>query len=425
MPKKKKVAKRKSDSKKKEIKKTKKTTAKASTKNTSKKKTPAVKPKKSENKSKKVEAKQVEKEFDDIFSDSDDDSIFEEDGKKNNPLAVILIVIAVVVFGWLAGSKLFAPKSNDAASDQDDQNQEEVSQEEEKGWLANLFAPKTDKIAQAVAKVAGEGMKVEEIMNLEEKSGVYKFEIKFEGQEEKFTSYITKDSKILFVQGLELEEMETPEAPEAVEIPKTAEPKVELFVMTYCPYGLQMQKAYAPVMELLGDKADMSVKFVNYIMHDEVERDENTLQYCLQKEQNDKYIAYLTCFTAEGQESNETCLNKVGINRTQLNNCIDAANQEFDILAKYDDEASKKGSFPFYPLHDELNTAYGVQGSPSLIINGVEASNVSRSPEAIKKAVCDAFEQAPEECNTALDENQASPGFGTEVGAVETDASCG
>jgi hypothetical protein len=407
MPKKRKIAKKKSDSKKKEINKTKKIVTKST---------------ETAGQNKKNVVKKVEKEFEDIFNENDkkDESIFEGEKKQNNSLIIALVVIVIVAFGWLAGKKLFAPKPNQEA----ETKAEEIITEK-KGWFANLFTSKNDKIAEAVSKAAGEGMEVEEILNLEEKSGVYKFEIKFKGQEEKFTSYVTKDRKILFVQGLELEEMETPEAPKAAEVPKSARPKAELFVMTYCPYGLQMQKAYAPVMKLLAEKADMDVKFVNYIMHDTAERDENTLQYCLQKEQKDKYVSYLECFTTEGQESNKICLNKTRINKTQLNNCVDSTNKEFDILAKYDDEATKKGNFPFYSLQDELNVAYGVQGSPALIINGVEVSEVSRSPEAVKEAVCNAFEVAPEECNTVLDENQAAPGFGSEVGSAETDASCG
>ena len=34
--------------------------------------------------------------------------------------------------------------------------------------------------------------------------------------------------------------------PPPANIPKSQRPKVELFVMSYCPFGLQMEKAYAP-----------------------------------------------------------------------------------------------------------------------------------------------------------------------------------
>jgi len=37
-------------------------------------------------------------------------------------------------------------------------------------------------------------------------------------------------------------------APAAQELPKTAKPKVELFVMSHCPYGTQAEKAMIPVV---------------------------------------------------------------------------------------------------------------------------------------------------------------------------------
>ena len=50
-------------------------------------------------------------------------------------------------------------------------------------------------------------------------------------------------------------------------VPKSDRPKVELFVMSYCPYGLQMEKAYLPAWELLKNKADIDLKFVSYSIH--------------------------------------------------------------------------------------------------------------------------------------------------------------
>ena len=43
-------------------------------------------------------------------------------------------------------------------------------------------------------------------------------------------------------------------------VPKSDKPLVELFVMAYCPYGTQAEKGLIPVIELLGDKIDASIK---------------------------------------------------------------------------------------------------------------------------------------------------------------------
>lgn len=71
----------------------------------------------------------------------------------------------------------------------------------------------------------------------------------------------------------------TPTTPTAAV--KSDKPTVELFVMSYCPYGTQMEKALIPAKELLGDKANISIKFVAYTMHGAKETQENTRQYCI------------------------------------------------------------------------------------------------------------------------------------------------
>ncbi len=202
--------------------------------------------------------------------------------------------------------------------------------------------------------------------------------------------------------------------PQAVEVQKSDKPEVEVFVMSYCPYGLQMQKAVLPVMKLLGSRADIETKFVSYIMHDWQEIEENTLQYCIQKEQNEKYFDYLNCFVIEG--NSQACLVSAGVNLESLNNCAAAADAEFGITAAYDDKASwLNGVYPIYNVHKELNELYGVQGSPAFVINGTVVS-AGRSPEAVKQAICNAFNEAPAECSEVLSSTQAAPSFGTGAG---------
>jgi predicted DsbA family dithiol-disulfide isomerase len=56
-------------------------------------------------------------------------------------------------------------------------------------------------------------------------------------------------------------------------------------------------------------------------------------------------------------------------------------------------------------------TKYGVSGSPTLIINGVEYAG-SRTPEAYKQAICNSFDTAPAVCNTTLSTDQATNAAG-------------
>jgi hypothetical protein len=136
-------------------------------------------------------------------------------------------------------------------------------------------------------------------------------------------------------------------------IPKADKPSVELFVMSHCPYGLQSQKALVPAWELLTKKANIDVKFVDYIMHGPTEKDDNNVEYCLQKEQNDKYIPFLKCFTANGDS--KACLNSVGVNQGKLNNCIASADKQFAINAEFANTAHYlAGKYPIYNVNKDL-----------------------------------------------------------------------
>jgi protein-disulfide isomerase len=260
-----------------------------------------------------------------------------------------------------------------------------------------------------------------------EESGLYKIAATYNGQE--IFIHITKDGKyVILPQGLiDVEEykaaVEAAESQPAVttgdEIPKSDKPVVNMFVMSYCPYGLQMQKAFIPVMELLGDKADINVNFVHYLMHGEKEMNENNRQYCIQAEQPEVFVDYLKCFVQS--DDTEKCQTEAGIDKEELEACIAAADEEFGITDAFQ---NSDGSYPPYPVDAVLAQVYGVQGSPTVVINGKVAS-VTRSPEAVKQAICSAFTEPPEECDTKLSSNAAAPSFGAlEASGSDTGATC-
>ncbi len=214
-------------------------------------------------------------------------------------------------------------------------------------------------------------------------------------------------------------------APTAV-VPKADKPKVELFVMAYCPYGLQMEKAYLPAWALLKDKADIDVKFVSYAMHGLKEVEENTRQYCIEQTQPAKYQNYLKCFT--GKDDSAGCLASAGISAGSLTSCTNATNKQYGILDKYNDQTTwLSGRYPVYPINADLNDKYGVQGSPTLVINGVQAEGVGRTAEAVKQAICASFNNAPAECQQTLPNTAYQPSFGYEVSATggANAAACG
>lgn len=259
------------------------------------------------------------------------------------------------------------------------------------------------------------------LINVEEENGVYKFKLKI--GENEFPSYVTKDGKLLFTENpVSLESQPETGEGNTGEVSKRDVPDVKLFVMSYCPYGLQAQKMFLPVYNLLKNKAEMGVYFVDYIMHEKQEIDENLRQYCIQKEEKEKYPDYLNCFVQDGDF--EKCLSSVLIDRTKMTDCISKTDKEYNITSQYNDKSTwVNGQFPKFDVYADLNEKYGVQGSPTIVINDKEVSVSERSPEKFKEIVCQAFNSPPAECSQALSDTAFSPGFGLEEGS-STGAQC-
>lgn len=262
-----------------------------------------------------------------------------------------------------------------------------------------------------------------------EEHGLYKIKID-SGSGQLLDIYMTKDEKLLFPQALNIQDTKEKRIGNEVIYPNNQnensvennKPKVELFVMSHCPYGTQIEKGILPVIDALGDKIDFEIKFCDYAMHGETEVNEQLNQYCIQKEENEKFINYLKCFLEAGESNN--CLTKTNINTTKLNSCVSTTDTEFKITANFADKSTYKGSFPTFNIHKDENVKYKVQGSPALVINGEQVSS-TRDPKSLLATICTYFENAPAECNIELPSVSAAPGFGFNREGNATEASCG
>jgi len=262
------------------------------------------------------------------------------------------------------------------------------------------------------------------LKNFEKEGDLLKITTEYDNQE--IPIYMTFDGETIIIGGVgavNIDEFiaaqaedsaDVPDEPADTSIPKSDRPKVEIFVMSYCPFGLQMQKAAIPVMELLGDKADIEIKFVHYIMHGLKEIEENNNQYCIQQEQPEKFLDYLTCFVQS--DDHEKCATDAGVDTTKMDSCIERLDTEFHITGLYEDKSTwSNDRYPPYMVDAEAASQYGVRGSPTVVINGQIAS-VARSPEAVKDAICNAFNKPPEECQTELSSAQEASGIGPIIG---------
>jgi len=249
------------------------------------------------------------------------------------------------------------------------------------------------------------------IKEIVEDGDLYKVVVNMPNNQE-IISYLTKDGKKFFPQVMDIEKIEgeaqnqdSSKKAATGNAPKTDKPVVELFVMAFCPYGVIAEDAMGPVYDLLGDKADINIRYIASLegddiskvksLHGPIEGTEDARQLCILKNYDKdtlwKYVTGLDkeCYPIyrKGDDVYKTCYTKVaksaGIDINKVDSCI-----------KSDGPALIKEQ-------DGIAKGYGVSGSPTLIINGTKI-NASRTPDGFKTAVCDAFNNQPEECKTVL-----------------------
>ena len=259
-----------------------------------------------------------------------------------------------------------------------------------------------------------------------EESGLYKIVITTStGQD--VETYITKDGKLFFDRTINIEEITKEheaannETPPDQEVTKSDKPVVELFVMSHCPYGTQIEKGILPVLETLGDKIDFELKFCDYAMHKEKELDEQLRQYCINSEEPTKFISYLKCFLED--DRSDACLKTAKINISKLNTCIAATDKKYKVTENFSDKSTWKGNFPTFNIHKEDVDKYDIGGSPTLIIDGTIARS-GRDAKSLLTTICARFDNPPEECSTELSSATPSPGFGFNTTGSRDSASC-
>lgn len=347
---------------------------------------------------------------------------------KGFPAVAVLIVLlaAAVLYSALNPSK--------TKSDQNAANTNSVTAliPGTDAYKQKEAAKKADEIKKLIEEnVLPEGVTAE-VTNVTEVGGLYKFKLALSGQE--YDAYITKDQKLLFPQALDIEQIkeekkkqeeEQQKARDAAkaEVPKADKPKVELFVMSECPYGTQVEKGILPVVKALGDKIDFQVKFVNYAMHGEKELREQMRQFCITQKEPQKYLSYLECYLGAGES--DQCVGQAGLNGGEINACESGIDQQFGVMAKFADKTTwKDGQYPVFPIHDAENQQYTIEGSPTLVINGQKIIDSGRDAKNLMGFVCAGFNNAPEECKQNMSDQTPKPGFGWDGQSQDASSTC-
>jgi len=265
------------------------------------------------------------------------------------------------------------------------------------------------------------------IQDISEAYGMYKLKINIVS--DTVESYITKDGKLFFPQALDIDQITSggktagtsaAAAPVTTVSAKNGKPVIELFVMSYCPYGTQIEKGLLPVLATLGSKVDFQLKFVDYSMHGQKELQENLNQYCIEKNQPNQLQDYLKCFLVAGDSA--SCVGSAGINKGQMDTCVAQTDSQYKVNYNATNQIGYQGSYPSFNVEQADNVKYNVAGSPTLIINGQEIDS-NRDPASLLATICSAFNNKPAECSTVLPSDTPAPGLGTGTVASAAGAS--
>jgi hypothetical protein len=167
--------------------------------------------------------------------------------------------------------------------------------------------------------------------------------------------------------------------------------KLEFFVMSKCPYGVQVEKAVAPVLDKLGGNVDFHVAFIGQkdgtqlsSMHGPGEVTGDIAQLCAAQIAPDKYVKMIECQDADPQHVDtnwESCGQKFGIDTGAVKACMDSKGQQ--LLAASFDESSQRGA----------------TGSPTMFLNGKPYEG-GRKTNDFMRAICNSFDGTkPAECS--------------------------
>ncbi len=254
------------------------------------------------------------------------------------------------------------------------------------------------------AKLQGVDVSVNKVS---EDSGLYNLNVDIDGQATSI--YMTKDGRNI-VNGLipVLSQSSSNTQTQTETIPKSDKPSVELYVMSFCPYGNQAEKTMQPVYNLLKDKVDWNVHFIVSVsgnvvnsLHGSGEVTEDEREACVIKNYgigtwftfanyvNDNCGSDGSCWQDAAKEAN--------VNINTINSCVSSDGLD---LMKTDEAASE---------------AAGANGSPTLVINGVQSNTVYQygDSELYKGTICEAFNDVPSECTTQLTSTSSSTPSGS------------
>jgi glutaredoxin len=242
------------------------------------------------------------------------------------------------------------------------------------------------------------------LASVKEQSGVYEITTLYQGRN--VSVYSSEDCQILFLSALNTSEDLYTEntVPQQAEPVKTDKPVVDLYVMSFCPYGVQAEQIMKPVVDLLGSAADINIRFIASVggnttdsvqsLHGIEEAKEDLRQLCVNKYYPEKLWPYV-------MDIDTNCY-PIYRNSTAMDACWKSAATKLGIsTSTIETCAYGSEGLSLLSADETLTDQYGVSGSPTIMINGQRYSG-ARSSAAFQQAICDAFTTAPSACSQSV-----------------------
>lgn len=265
-----------------------------------------------------------------------------------------------------------------------------------------------------------------------QKNGLYFMNFSISGS--KYNTFITMDGSMLFPQAVDLNikagtSNETSNEPADFDAPDSAIPKIDMFFMSFCPYGQMAVEGLNESEKLFGTKINIVPHYVIYdhycgygvnpatctdfskyciangtlcSMHGLSEVNEDIRQLCVYKYYPGKWWDYTDKIISTCQVSNvDTCwenvAKSVGVDTAKIKDCF-----------------TKEGE-TLIAAEKALDDQVGATASPTIFINSMPFSSML-TPEEFKTGICTAFSSKPSECSTALNSTAGAASGGCAAG---------
>lgn len=159
--------------------------------------------------------------------------------------------------------------------------------------------------------------------------------------------------------------------------------KVEFFVMSQCPFGVQVEQGIAPVLDKMGGDIDFTIDFIGNeangqltSMHGENEVKGDKVQLCAIKYFPGQSLKFINCMNKNprGIPGNwEGCASETGLDTAKMKACYEGAEGNDLLKASFAKAAARKA-----------------RGSPTIYIANKPYTG-PRSELAFTRAICEAF----------------------------------